>query len=105
MLVQLGTTQVVTCARGAASELTRGQRVQVAVRPEQVSVETKDHSGPNRLPGTIQALLFIGDHYEATLALEVGQTVTAYLSADREWHEGERVCMSARPEDLRVWST
>jgi hypothetical protein len=49
--------------------------------------------------------LFLGDRYEATLALDVGQTVTAYLPPDRDWHERQRVCLSPKPEDLRVWST
>jgi hypothetical protein len=66
-------------------------------------VETTDQVGPNRLAGRIEALLFIGDHYEATLNLEIGQTVMGYLSAVDGWHEGQAITLVLPPEDVRVW--
>jgi hypothetical protein len=67
-------------------------------------VHAESSTAPNGLSGHVEALLFIGDHYEATLALDVGQTVVGYLDAADEWREGQGVTLSIRPEDARVWS-
>jgi ABC-type Fe3+/spermidine/putrescine transport system ATPase subunit len=111
--VRLSGGDVLTCRGGAPDDLQAGARVEIAVRPEQVRVdvdadadsdtEGSRTSGPNQLKGRIEALLFIGDHYEATLALEIGQTVMAHLPAVDRWHEGQPICLSLRPEDVRVW--
>jgi ABC-type Fe3+/spermidine/putrescine transport system ATPase subunit len=102
-VVHLGNGQSVV-SRGSVPTGTRaGDPVQVAIRPEKARVETTDQVGPNRLAGRIEALLFIGDHYEATLNLEIGQTVMGYLSAVDGWHEGQAITLVLPPEDVRVW--
>jgi len=53
--------------------------------------------------GQIEALLFIGDHYEATLSLDIGQTVMAHLPPVDGWREGQRVTLSLPPDEVRVW--
>jgi ABC-type Fe3+/spermidine/putrescine transport system ATPase subunit len=94
--------------RSVSSTAQPGDLAQVAIRPEHARVEVEADenaaSGPNRLAGRIEALLFIGDHYEATLSLDVGQTVLGHLQAVDGWREGQRVTLSMRPEDVRVWS-
>jgi ABC-type Fe3+/spermidine/putrescine transport system ATPase subunit len=105
-VLRLGDGATVTSRGGGAPNgLRPGSRAQVAVRPEQARVEASDHAdnGPNRVAGCIDALLFIGDHYEATLSLDIGQTVMAHLQAIDGWREGQRVTLSMRPEDVRVW--
>jgi ABC-type Fe3+/spermidine/putrescine transport system ATPase subunit len=91
-------------SRGTSSEVSVGDRCQIAVRPEhgRVVAETS-RLPPNSLAGCIEALLFIGDHYEATLSLDVGQVVVAHLPAVDSWHEGQRVSLSMQPQDVRVW--
>jgi ABC-type Fe3+/spermidine/putrescine transport system ATPase subunit len=108
--VRLSGSDVLQCRGGAPEALRVGDRVEVAVRPEQVHVDvdtesdTQNPSNPsNQLKGRIEALLFIGDHYEATLALEIGQTVMAHLPAVDRWHEGQPIRLWLRPEDVRVW--
>jgi ABC-type Fe3+/spermidine/putrescine transport system ATPase subunit len=112
--VRLSGNDVLACRGGAPDGLQLRERVEVAVRPEQVRVdveiETDTHleqppapNPSNQLKGRIEALLFIGDHYEATLALEIGQTVMAHLPAVDRWHEGQPIRLSLRPEDVRVW--
>jgi iron(III) transport system ATP-binding protein len=103
VLVALGDARVLTCRGGTPADRAAGDRVQVAIRPEQIKIDVDGQPVPNRLAASIQALLFIGDHYEATLGLDTGQTITAYLPADRRWCEGQPVCIWAKPEDLRVW--
>jgi ABC-type Fe3+/spermidine/putrescine transport system ATPase subunit len=104
-VVRLGDAATVTCRGATTQGLSAGAHAQIAIRPEQARVEAADSpdSGPNRMVGIIDALLFIGDHYEATLSLDIGQTVMAHLQATDTWREGQRVALSMRPEDVRVW--
>jgi ABC-type Fe3+/spermidine/putrescine transport system ATPase subunit len=101
--VRLSGSVVVTCRGGAPESLREGDRVQVTIRPEHARVEPAPSHAPNELRGTIEALLFIGDHYETTLALDIGQRVMAYLPPTDGWHEGQPVRLSMPPEDVRVW--
>ena len=100
--VRVGDSHTVT-SRSPDAPVAPGARVQVAVRPERARVEAGTVGGPNRLQGRIDALLFVGDHYEATLALDIGQTVMAYLSADNSWSEGQSVTIAMSADDARVW--
>jgi iron(III) transport system ATP-binding protein len=101
-LLQVGGVPV-RCRAGASAALRPGDRAQVAVRPEHAHVEAEVLPGPNRLVGCLEALLFIGDHYEATLKLDIGQRVVAYLPASDDWHEGQAVTLTLPAEDVRVW--
>jgi len=56
---------------GAA--LAAGAAVQVAIRPEDIEVALAGETEGNALAGTIEALLFVGDRYEARVALEAPQ--------------------------------
>jgi ABC-type Fe3+/spermidine/putrescine transport system ATPase subunit len=106
VVVRLSDGVAVVARGGTPTTLRPGGRGQVAVRPEHARVAAIDGSktGPNLLSGRIEALLFIGDHYEATLALDVGQTVLAYLPPLDQWNEGQRVSLTLRPEDVHVWA-
>jgi spermidine/putrescine transport system ATP-binding protein len=50
----------------------------VAVRPEHLALWSDP--GPQRLPGTVRALRFLGDRIEAEVELEGGTTITAYAN-------------------------
>jgi ABC-type Fe3+/spermidine/putrescine transport system ATPase subunit len=105
IVVRLDESTTLVCRGGGPATLRAGDRCQAAVRPEQVLVQerTNGAASSNPLLGQIDALLFIGDHYEATLSLAVGQTVMAHLPAADGWREGEPVALTIKPEDLRVW--
>ncbi|HEX8967125.1 MAG TPA: ABC transporter ATP-binding protein [Chloroflexota bacterium] len=105
--VRLAEDARIVCRGGRPSALAlkAGDRCEAVVRPEHARVEADGASaGPNRLAGRIEALLFIGDHYEATLSLDIGQTVLARLDAVDVWQEGQRVNLSIPQEDLQVWA-
>jgi ABC-type Fe3+/spermidine/putrescine transport system ATPase subunit len=104
VVVRLGPTHTII-SRTETHHVRSGDAVQVAIRPEHAHVEadTQGVSGPNRLLGRIEALLFIGDHYEATLQLEVGQRVMAYLPAVDGWREGQAVTLALPADDVRIW--
>jgi ABC-type Fe3+/spermidine/putrescine transport system ATPase subunit len=101
--VRLSGSDVVRCRGGAPDSLHEGEQVQIAIRPEHARVEPATAHGPNELSGSIETLLFVGDHYEATLALDTGQRVMAYLPASDGWQEAQQVRLSLPPEDVRVW--
>ena len=99
--VQLGEVELES--RGGTSTVTTGQPVQVAVRPEHVDVKVEGPLMPNALCGTIRALLFIGDHYEATVELDIGQSVLVHLRGAYSWQEGQRVSLVLAADELRLW--
>ena len=55
------------------------------------------------LLGTIEALSFVGDRYEARVALGREHCIVLLLSRAREWREGERVRLGFPPELVSVW--
>ena len=93
--------------RGTLPESLRvGDRCQVGLRPEHIHIGGAGAGAgvaENSLAGKIAALLFVGDRYEARIALDIGQEVFAYLSAAGHWQEEQRVTLRLRPEDLRLW--
>jgi len=58
---------------------------------------------PNQLEGRIEALLFVGERYEATITLAGGETIMVYLPATADWAEGQQVAMALPEDQLRVW--
>jgi ABC-type Fe3+/spermidine/putrescine transport system ATPase subunit len=102
VVVRVGETQTVT-ASGGGHGVPPGESVQVTIRPEHALVEAGRQAGPNRLGARIEALLFIGDHYEATLVLDIGQRVTAHLRAIDGWREDQAVTLTLPADDARVW--
>jgi ABC-type Fe3+/spermidine/putrescine transport system ATPase subunit len=96
-----------TLAGRAASgaTLSPGAEVHVAVRPEAIEV-SGDHGRMvpgNTLRGEIEALLFVGDRYEARVALGGQQRIRLPLPHVREWREGQRVELHLPPELVSVW--
>jgi ABC-type Fe3+/spermidine/putrescine transport system ATPase subunit len=101
-VVRVSETQTIASC-GVGPELKSGESVQLTIRPEHAQVEAGRQSGPNRLGGRIETLLFIGDHYEATLVLDIGQRVTAHLPAVDGWREDQAVTLTLPGDDVRVW--
>ena len=90
-------------ASGAA--LAPGATAHVAIRPEDIQVTTGDGTGAPRhaLTGVIEALLFVGDRYEARVALGEGQSVLLFLSRAMDWREGQPLVLDFPPEMVSVW--
>ena len=62
----------ILAGRAAAdASLEDGAEVQLAIRPEDIVVAADESPRPDdhTLPGVIEALLFVGDRYEARVAL------------------------------------
>ena len=83
--------------------LVAGAAVQLAIRPEDIEVTTSGEADAGTLTGAIEALLFVGDRYEARVALGGEQSLLLLLSRGGAWREGQRVRLRF-PEDLvSVW--
>src|SRR5262249_3814199 len=69
--------------RGApGATLTAGAAAHVAVRPEDIEVASSERAAPrgDMLDGVIEALLFVGDRYEARVALSDEQRILLFLA-------------------------
>jgi len=85
--------------------LSAGASAHAAVRPEDIEVAPNDRS-PARghtLVGVIEALLFVGDRYEARVALSEEQRILLFLGRGGDWREGQRVRLYFPPEAVSVW--
>ena len=89
----------------AEASLEDGAGVQLAIRPEDIVVAADESPRPDdhTLPGVIEALLFVGDRYEARVALGGEQRILLLLSRGREWREGQRLQLGFPPEMVSVW--
>jgi ABC-type Fe3+/spermidine/putrescine transport system ATPase subunit len=82
-----------------------GTEVFVAIRPEDIQVRTGDggSAGANELAGTVEALLFVGDHYECRVSLGNDASVLLHLPRSTVLREGEPVRVYVAPEGISVW--
>jgi len=96
------------CLTGRAPEgaaLGPGAEAHVAIRPEDIQVIPEDaaRADDNALPGVIDALLFVGDRYEARVTLGAEQSILLLLPRAPEWREGQRLRLAFPPEMVSVW--
>jgi ABC-type Fe3+/spermidine/putrescine transport system ATPase subunit len=90
--------------------LAGGAPAHVAIRPEDIEVvptgvapDDGERQNGNTLVGTIEALLFVGDRYEARVTLGGEQRVLLLLSRARAWREGQRLQLVFPPDLVSVW--
>lgn len=108
LVVSIGGVEV-TC-HDWSPDLELGAQCELALRPEHVLTRVANGTAPgiNTLAGRIDALLFVGDHYDATITLDDGQVVSAVLdanaSADGDWREGQRIWLELPVDHIRVWA-
>ena len=84
--------------------LAPGGAAHLAIRPEDIQVHPGDAPAreANRLPGVLDAVSFVGDRYEAQVALGEHR-VRVFLPRVREWREGERLQLGFPAEMVSVW--
>ena len=84
--------------------LAPGAAAHVAIRPEDIAVAAPGGAlDDNALTGTIEALLFVGDRYEARLALGGEQRILLLLPRAHEWREGQRLQLVFPSDVVSVW--
>ena len=68
-----------------------------------MSADESPRGDEHTLPGVIEALLFVGDRYEARVALGGEQRILLLLPRGREWREGQRLHLGFPPDGVSVW--
>jgi ABC-type Fe3+/spermidine/putrescine transport system ATPase subunit len=88
-----------------AVTLVPGASAHVAIRPEDIQISPADPGGgqANSLPAIVETLSFVGDRYEAQVALGGEHRIVLLLSRQRDWREGERLQLGFPPETVSVW--
>jgi len=91
--------------RSAAAPLAAGGAAHVAIRPEDIeaTIAGAAATDDNALAGTIEALLFVGDRYEARVALAGEQRILLLLPRGRDWRESQRLQLAFPPHVVSVW--
>ncbi len=86
-------------------EVTQGADAFLSIRPEDIQVLPVGEGGmaENALPGKIEALLFVGDRYEARLMLPDGSSILLHLSRTGGWKEEQPVQLALPAERTHVW--
>jgi ABC-type Fe3+/spermidine/putrescine transport system ATPase subunit len=88
----------------ADAALAEGVEAQLAIRPEDIAVGAEEsRSEEHTLPGVIEALLFVGDRYEARVTLGGEQRILLLLPRGREWREGQKLQLGFPPDVVSVW--
>ena len=100
-LLQVG--EFTLTARGGDTAA-RGQ-VKCVVRPERVNLKPADAPGPNRLPGTVERLVYLGSATRAIVRLATGQTLQSLIPSDGRpvaFEQGSAVQVELPADALRV---
>jgi ABC-type Fe3+/spermidine/putrescine transport system ATPase subunit len=97
--------RVVTGHAAAGTAPAAGAEAHVAIRPEDVEVGTESAASGEGdvLPGVVEALLFVGDRYEARVSLGGEQSILLLLPRSREWSEGQQLQLGFPPAAVSVW--
>ena len=77
----------------------------VTIRPERVHLETQETSGPNRIPGMVERLVYLGNSVQVITRLAIGTTIQVLVQnagGEIPWKQGTPVQAYLPPEALRV---
>jgi ABC-type Fe3+/spermidine/putrescine transport system ATPase subunit len=80
-------------------------RVKVAIRPERIQLHAHGESGPNRVPGMVERLVFLGSTTQIFVRLATGVALQALVLGDRPalpYSQGTPVSVGLPADALRV---
>ena len=107
-----GDVTQVRLANGFSVEVRRGDisrrgGVKVVIRPERVLLEPAGATGPNRIPGMVTNVVYLGSGIQLAVHLASGQTVTALVPNNDDdtasaWSSGLAVTCHLPANALRV---
>jgi spermidine/putrescine transport system ATP-binding protein len=79
--------------------------VKLCIRPERVELEPANTSGPNRVPGMVERIVYVGSVLHVLVNLAPGAKVQVWLQNEGEglpWAQGTPVTVHMPQEALRV---
>ncbi|MFQ5850050.1 MAG: ABC transporter ATP-binding protein [Candidatus Binatia bacterium] len=92
----------VQCTLGGMG-LRKGDPVVVAIRPEEVGIETDNGgAGLNQVPCLVETAVFLGDHFECHLRCGEADFTLLTSRADPLF-PGQKVCLRLSPRSAHVW--
>jgi spermidine/putrescine transport system ATP-binding protein len=77
----------------------------VVIRPERVRLEPYGTTGPNRLPGMVERLVYQGPATQLVVRLATGEPLQALVQNQGEpmsWTQGTAIAVHLPPDALRV---
>ena len=99
--VRLGETELLA---GRGHPITSGDAMLV-VRPERVGLEEHGSVGPNRVPGMVERIVYLGPAVQVVVRLAAGGTVQALVQGTGDelpWRQGTPVHAHLPSDALRV---
>jgi mannopine transport system ATP-binding protein len=95
-----------TCGRGLHGK----QDVRVALRPERLTLQPRGQGGPNAIPGTIEAAIFVGSFHLLLVRAEASATepLQVQLPAGEgavRFEKGDEVDVLAEASAIRLFAT
>jgi spermidine/putrescine transport system ATP-binding protein len=91
--------------RAGCGEIDQHGETYVVIRPERVVIDPYEASGPNRVPGMIDRVVYHGASDQLVVRLATGDVVQALFVRDgstRDWSQGTAVQVHLPAEALRV---
>jgi spermidine/putrescine transport system ATP-binding protein len=79
--------------------------VQVVIRPERVRLEDYGTTGPNRVPGMVERLVYQGPSTQLVVRLATGEPLQALVQNQGQpitWQQGTAIAVHLPPDALRV---
>ena len=79
--------------------------VKLAIRPERVQLKGYDDPGPNRIPGMVERVVFLGSASQVIVRLAPGATLQSLVQNDGEpvpFQQGSAVNVLLPADSLRV---
>jgi ABC-type Fe3+/spermidine/putrescine transport system ATPase subunit len=100
-----GSSRLLYSRQHSLSTPVLGQAADFAVRPRDVAVVDGDGPGDhaNQIDGTITALLFLGEYYEANIELSAFGSTLLKLPRSGAWTTGQRVCLELPSDKAHIW--
>ncbi len=89
---------------GQGEEDARGP-VKLCIRPERVELEAPESTGPNRVPGMVERVVYVGSVLHVLVNLAPGDKIQVWLQNEGEgtaWAQGAAVQVHLPQEALRV---
>jgi len=102
--VKFGETTL-TCAPGMVTDLGAAKAV---LRPERIQLLPHAQTGPNRVPGMVERLVYLGSTTQVIVRLAPGATVQAMVpntAGAPDWEQGTPVSVHLPSDALRLLAT
>ena len=89
----------------AADGMTKPGPAKAVLRPERIQLLPHDQRGPNRLPGMVDRLVYLGSTTQVVITLAPGGTMQAMIpntDGNIEWEQGTPVSVMLPAEAIRL---